>query len=187
MVSILPHPERRGVYQLKTELWLPRPIEEVFEFFSDAYNLEELTPPFLHFHVVTPSPIPMFGGQTIDYKLKLHGLPMTWRSEISLWDPPYRFVDQQLKGPYLLWHHLHTFKSQNGGTLCGDLVDYKPPFGAMANWLMVKRELTTIFQYRHQKMLELFGTPRPDSVSSGQPNPLELSPRVVPQVVGSVT
>src|ERR1700761_1668298 len=102
MPSITPHETLRGTYVLRDELWLPRPIDEVFGFFSDAYRLEMITPPWLHFHVQTPKPILMSPGRLIDYKLRLHGIPLRWRTEISEWQPPYRFVDRQLRGPYRL-------------------------------------------------------------------------------------
>lgn len=157
LLTIEPHPTIRGAYQLRTELWLPRGIEEVFEFFGDAYKLEDITPPWLHFHVMTPKPVPMFPGSTIDYKLRLHGLPVRWRSEISEWQPPVRFVDRQLKGPYRLWHHLHEFEAKDGGTLVKDTVDYAVPGGALVHWLMVKRDLLTIFRYRQERMQHFLG------------------------------
>jgi len=146
------HPTRRGAYQLTAELWLPRPIDEVFEFFGDAGNLEAITPPWLHFQVLTPRPIAMRAGTLIDYRLRLHGLPLFWRTEIAVWEPPYRFVDQQLRGPYRLWHHLHTFEEQNGGTLCKDVVDYAFFGGPIVHSLLVKRDLEQIFTYRGERM-----------------------------------
>jgi ligand-binding SRPBCC domain-containing protein len=157
-VTITRHPTRRGVSKLTTELWLPRGIHEVFDFFADAYNLEEITPPFLHFHVLTPKPVPMFVGQKIDYRLSLHGLPLRWQSEISRWEPPYCFVDQQVRGPYKLWYHLHTFAEQNGGTLVRDEVDFSAPGGWLAEWLLVRRDLTTIFTYRTERLKEFLGS-----------------------------
>ena len=102
MIQFKLHPTIKNAFQLKAEQWLPRPIDEVFQYFSDAYRLEELTPSFLHFHVVTPRPIPIAAGTVIDYRLRLHGIPIRWRSEISEWQPPFRFVDRQLIGPYRL-------------------------------------------------------------------------------------
>ena len=99
---------------LDTELFLPRPREEVFPFFADAFNLEAITPPFLRFKVTTEAPIEMQVGALIDYKLRLHGIPITWRTRIAAWEPPYRFVDEQLKGPYSLWRHEHTFEEVEG-------------------------------------------------------------------------
>ena len=142
---------------LQTELWLPRPRDEVFAFFADARNLEALTPPWLNFEVLTPAPIAMRPGTLIDYRIRVHGLPIRWRTEIAEWDPPHQFVDRQLRGPYTLWHHTHTFEERDGGTLCLDHVRYCPRGGALVNWLFVRRDVERIFQYRQQRMQELFG------------------------------
>jgi ligand-binding SRPBCC domain-containing protein len=151
------HETRRGVYVLETEQWLPRSIAETFAFFGDALKLEEITPPWLHFHVLTPRPIPMFPGAKIDYRLRLHGVPVTWQSEITVWEPPYRFVDQQLRGPYRLWHHEHTFAEKDGGTWVKDRVDYAVPGGPLAHALFVRRDLERIFAYRRKRLEELLG------------------------------
>jgi ligand-binding SRPBCC domain-containing protein len=155
--TIAPHPERRGGYLLTTALWLPHPREVVFEFFADAGNLEWLTPPWLHFEIRTPRPIAMRAGALIDYRLRLHGLPLKWRTEISLWEPPYQFVDQQLRGPYQLWRHLHTFESRDGGTYCTDRVEYAFWGGALVHNLLVRRDLDQIFTYRQLRLWERFG------------------------------
>src|SRR4051794_2403034 len=115
------------VRTLDTELWLPLPIDRVFAFFADAGNLDALTPPWLHFRILTPPPPVLRAGTLIDYRLRLHGLPVFWRTEITEWQPPFRFVDRQLKGPYQLWVHLHTFEERDGGTLLRDHVDYEVP------------------------------------------------------------
>lgn len=159
MLDITRHATIRGAYTLKSEQWLARPLNEVFAFFADACRLEDLTPPFLNFHVVTPTPIEMRTGTKIDYRLRLHGIPIGWRSEISEWNPPYGFVDRQLKGPYRIWHHTHSFEEQNGGTLVRDTVDYAVPGGRLIHWLLVRRDLERIFAYRHQKLDEFFKTP----------------------------
>lgn len=150
-------PDQPGQYVLRTDLWLPRPIEEVFEFFTDAYRLEEITPPWLHFHVVTPQPIDMQAGTLIEYKLRLHGVPVRWRTEISVWEPPNRFVDQQLKGPYQRWHHEHRFSEQDGGTRVEDIVHYRIFLGRLLHPLFIQRDLEQIFTFRRQKMVELLG------------------------------
>jgi ligand-binding SRPBCC domain-containing protein len=152
------HPERSGVYILESEQWLPRAIGEVFEFFADAFQLEAITPPWLHFHVLTPRPISLFPGAKIDYRLRLHGIPVKWQSEISVWEPPFRFVDRQLTGPYRLWHHEHTFVEQDGGTLVKDRVDYSVPGGPVVHTLFVRRDLERIFAYRRSRLEELLGT-----------------------------
>jgi ligand-binding SRPBCC domain-containing protein len=145
-------------FTLHSELWLPRPIAEIFAFFAEAGNLEELTPPFLKFEVVTPAPIVLRPGALIDYRIRVHGLPIRWRTEIVEWDPPRRFVDVQLKGPYTLWHHTHSFEERDGGTLCLDDVRYRPFGGALINALFVRRDVDRIFQFRRERLLELFGS-----------------------------
>jgi len=107
----------------ESSIWLPRPLDEVFAFFSDASNLEVITPPWLSFSVVTPAPIEMRPGTLIDYRLRFRGFPLRWRSEITSWDPPHRFADAQVKGPYRQWIHEHTFVEKDGGTLAGDRVE----------------------------------------------------------------
>ena len=111
-------------FTFQTELWLPRPRTEVFHFFAEARNLENITPPWLKFEVLTPAPIEMRPGTLIDYRIRVHGLPISWRTEITEWQPPHHFVDVQLRGPYTLWHHTHTFEERDGGTLCLDHVRY---------------------------------------------------------------
>lgn len=150
-------------FTLDTELWLPRPIDEVFAFFADATNLERITPPFLRFAVTTPQPIDLRRGATIDYKLKVHGLPLRWRSVIAAWDPPHRFVDEQVKGPYRKWVHEHTFESRDGGTLIRDHIDYAVPGGRIINKLVVRRDLDRIFNFRTEKLRELFGVTTADA------------------------
>ena len=149
-------PEKSGQHILRTELWLPQPIEEVFAFFADAYQLEEITPPWLHFHVLTPRPIEMKAGAFIEYKLRMHGIPVRWKTEISAWEPPHRFVDEQVKGPYHHWHHEHRFTEKDGGTLMEDVVHYKIFLGFILHPLFIKRDLEQIFHYRQEKMKEIF-------------------------------
>ena len=93
----------------------------------------------------------------IDYKLRLHGIPIRWQSEISIWEPPTRFVDRQTRGPYRLWHHEHSFVERDGGTLVIDHVNYRPPGGRLVNRLFVVPDLRKIFGFRMQKLSELFG------------------------------
>jgi ligand-binding SRPBCC domain-containing protein len=107
-------------FSLHNEVWLPQPLEEVFSFFSDARNLERLTPPWLRFEVLTPGAGSVRSGMLIDYRLRLHGFPIRWRSEITAWEPPHRFVDEQRHGPYRRWVHEHTFEASKGGTLAVD-------------------------------------------------------------------
>jgi hypothetical protein len=144
------------MFVFESELWLPRPRAEVFEFFSDAGNLEILTPPWLNFHIITPRPIAMHAGTLIDYRLRIRGVPAKWRTRISAWEPPFRFVDEQLRGPYRRWHHTHTFEERDGGTLCRDRVEYDMFGGWLINWLLVRRDVETIFAYRRRRLEELF-------------------------------
>ena len=147
--------------RLETELFLPRHRDDVFPFFADAHNLEAITPPFLQFKIVTPPPIDMQEGALIDYKLKLHGLPISWKTLISAWEPPYRFVDEQVRGPYSLWRHEHLFEEVDGGTRVIDRVDYAMVGGALIDMLFVRRDLDRIFAYRQQRILELLGEKAP--------------------------
>jgi ligand-binding SRPBCC domain-containing protein len=140
-----------------SELLVPRPLAEVFPFFADARNLEELTPPWLSFNVLTPDPIPMAVGTTIDYRLSWRGIPLRWRSEIAAWDPPHRFIDRQLRGPYRLWHHEHRFEEVDGGTMVVDDVEYAVWGGALAVNLGVRRDVERIFAYRSERLAEIFG------------------------------
>ena len=146
---------RTFVYE--SSVWLPRPLDEVFAFFSDASNLEVITPPWLKFSVVTPAPIEMRPGTRIDYRLRFRGFPLRWRSEITVWDPPHRFADVQVKGPYRQWSHEHSFEERDGGTLAGDRVAYAVWGGALANSLVVSRDVERIFDYREQKLTSMFG------------------------------
>lgn len=144
-------------FTFEVKQWLPRPRAEVFSFFSNAHNLETITPPWLKFEVLTPAPIAMRPGTLIDYRIRIHGVPVRWRTEITVWQPPYQFVDEQLRGPYRLWHHTHNFEERDGGTLCTDQVRYYPHGGALMNWLFVRRDVEKIFDYRRQKLLETLG------------------------------
>ena len=143
-------------FTLESSQWLPRAPEDIFPFYSDAFRLEELTPPLLHFHVVTPPPIEMRAGVEIDYRLRLRGLPMRWRSRITAWEPPHRFVDEQIRGPYRRWVHEHTFIPQNGGTLVKDVVEYDMLGGRLANRLLVRNDLRRIFAYRQERLAQIF-------------------------------
>jgi ligand-binding SRPBCC domain-containing protein len=139
------------------ELLLPLSIDEIFPFFAEARNLETLTPPWLKFEVLTPAPITLRTGALIDYRIRVHGLPIRWRTEIVEWNPPHRFVDVQLSGPYRLWHHTHTFEERGNSTLCRDDVRYWPRGGAIIDRLFVRRDVERIFAFRQQKLRELFG------------------------------
>lgn len=135
---------------------VPRPIDEVFGFFSDAGNLERITPGFLHFAITTPRPIDIHEGTLIDYRLRLHGVPLRWHTLISAWDPPHRFIDQQLSGPYARWVHEHRFADLGGVTLCSDSVSYRLHGGRAAhelqNAVVAERDLRRIFAYRQEQL-----------------------------------
>jgi hypothetical protein len=143
-------------HELRRELWLPAPCEEVFAFFSDPGNLAALTPPRMHFRMTTPAPITMRAGLLLDYRLRVFGVPIGWQSEITVWEPPFRFVDEQRKGPYRLWHHEHEFAAKDGGTLALDFVRYAVPFDFIAHPLFVRPDLNRIFDFRRQKLQERF-------------------------------
>jgi ligand-binding SRPBCC domain-containing protein len=145
------------IWELRTAIRLPRPRSEVFAFFADAGNLQELTPPWLRFRILTPQPIALRQGARIDYGIRLRGLPIGWKTEITAWEPPRRFVDEQLHGPYRLWIHEHSFEEIEGGTLAEDHVRYAALGGALVNRLLVARDLRTIFDYRHLRLRDLFG------------------------------
>jgi len=149
-------------FLFQTELWLPRRRDEVFPFFADARNLDTLTPPWVHFKILTSTPIAMRPGALIDYRLRVHGIPIRWRTEIVEWNPPLRFVDVQLRGPYTLWHHTHTFEAHEGGTLCRDEVRYRPRGGSLTNRLFVRRDVENIFAFRNRKLTEIFRDERAD-------------------------
>jgi ligand-binding SRPBCC domain-containing protein len=146
------------VHQFSSEIWLARPIEEVFAFFSDAANLDAITPRWLSFRTVTPQPIEMHTGTVIDYRLRVLGFPMQWRSEITAWEPPRRFVDEQLRGPYRLWIHEHKFEPLDGGTLVCDDVRYAVPFDWLLHKLVVRRDVERIFAYRTDCLRRRFGS-----------------------------
>ena len=137
-------------------------VERTFELFCDAFNLERITPPWLSFRVVTPRPIEMREGTLLEYRLRLHGVPVRWKTRISVWDPPHRFVDEQISGPYALWHHTHEFESDGDATVVRDRVRYRigfGPLGAAALRLFVRRDVERIFDYRREAMLALIPAP----------------------------
>ncbi len=137
---------------------LALPPETVFPFFADASNLERITPPWLGFSVVMPEPIEMRAGTLIDYRLKLYGIGLTWHTEIALWDPPRRFVDVQLSGPYRVWHHTHLFTPDGDGTIMRDVVRYGLPLGPLGELirvLVVRRDLERIFDFRQKEVARI--------------------------------
>jgi ligand-binding SRPBCC domain-containing protein len=157
-------------YRLQTQLWLPQPREEIFNFFSDPSNLDRLTPPWLHFEVLTPKSVEMNAGTLLDYRLRLHGIRLRWQSEISVWEPPNRFIDRQTKGPYRQWVHEHNFSAHQGGTLVGDSVTYSVPGGRIIQKLLVAPDLDRVYGYRHKILKELFN---PQQAKTAQSSPVQ--------------
>ena len=120
-------------FRLEASQFLPVPQDKLFDFFANAANLQRLTPPWLHFSILSPTPITMQSGTLIDYRLRLRGLPLRWRSRISAWEPPRRFIDDQLRGPYRHWRHEHVLETTAGGTICHDFIDFNVLGGRLVN------------------------------------------------------
>lgn len=148
-----------NTHSLDMETRFSQSIEQIYDFFSRADNLEKVTPPSLRFQILTPLPIQMGKGTIIDYRLKLYGIPLKWKTEIILWEPPYRFVDKQIKGPYKLWVHEHRFVEDGSGTIMRDHVDYAVPGGLLEPLiyrLYVKKDVQKIFDYRTDAFARIF-------------------------------
>ncbi len=137
------------------EQWLPVPRAEVFRFFSEAANLQEITPPWLHFRIVS-LPDSLREGTLIDYRLRVHGVPLRWQSAITTWDPPRRFVDEQRRGPYRRWVHTHDFLEARGGTTVTDAVEFDVPFAPLTR-PFVARDIRRIFEYRREALKRRLG------------------------------
>jgi ligand-binding SRPBCC domain-containing protein len=151
------------VHVLEREQFVPVGPEEAFEFFADALNLEVITPPWLGFRVVTPEPIEMRAGTLIEYRLRLHGVPIRWLTRIEEWRPGERFADVQLRGPYRHWHHTHSFEERDGGTVMRDVVRYSlplGPLGRLAHTAIVRRDLERIFDFRRDVVAARLGSAR---------------------------
>ena len=147
------------IHTLRREQVLDAPADAGFAVFADPFKLEAITPPLLRFAVVTPPPIAMGVGTFIQYRLRVHGVPVRWDTLIQAWEPPLRFVDVQVRGPYRLWHHTHELSPLDGDrTLMRDTVRYALAFGALgalAHRLIVRRDLEAIFAYRAQRVPQL--------------------------------
>lgn len=148
------------MYHFRCEQIIEKPIEEVFEFFGEAENLERITPPWLKFKIVTPRPIEMKPGTIIDYRLKIHGIPVRWQSEITAWEPPRRFIDEQRRGPYRKWIHEHLFEPiGEQETRMTDDVRYSVLGGWPVHRFFVKRDVEKIFEYRRTALEGLLPAP----------------------------
>lgn len=151
-------PYKAGEEVFYSEQFVPEPPEKIFPFFREANNLERLNPPIVHCQIEKMSSTEMKQGTTIDYRLKIHGVPAKWRTEIDEWQPPYKFVDNQILGPYRFWRHTHEFRPFCGGTLLVDRVRYKLPLG-YAGWILggkwIRHDIETIFSFRRKYIASL--------------------------------
>ncbi len=147
------------MHVLVSETKLYASLDDVFAFFSNAENLNEVTPPEVFFKIITPLPIAMQAGTFIDYRIKLSGIPFSWRTHIKAWNPPHSFIDEQVKGPYVRWHHTHSFEQKEGYVLMTDRVEYLSPgwfLESLVHNLFVKKRVEAIFAYREQVFKKLF-------------------------------
>ncbi len=142
------------VQTVHSETIVAVPLEKAFAFFSEAQNLERMTPPWLNFRIHTPLPIEMREGTIIDYLIHLYGVPIPWRTRIDVWEPGVRFIDRQVAGPYRWWHHEHRFEAVAGGTRVIDHVEYVPRAPWLSSWI-VKRDVGRIFAYRQAVLGDL--------------------------------
>jgi ligand-binding SRPBCC domain-containing protein len=150
------------MHSLITEQTVSATLDEVFGFFEKPENLAGITPGWLGFQILTPSPVPMREGAVIDYLVSLGPVPTRWRSMITTFEAPHRFIDEQLNGPYSFWHHTHIFEAVPGGTLIRDEIRYLMPFGPLGRLvhrLMVRRQLEGIFAHRVRVIADKFGEP----------------------------
>jgi ligand-binding SRPBCC domain-containing protein len=145
------------IREWKTELWLPVPPDKLFEFFGDAANLDAITPDWLHFQILTPMPMRITAGSLIDYRLRLRGFPVRWRTHINVWEPPHRFIDEQIRGPYRMWVHEHTFVPERNGTMVQDYVRYAVPFDWLVHAWLVRPDIEKIFAFRAETLRKKFG------------------------------
>jgi len=145
----------QNVTRLTYETLVRAPLDVTFAFFSDASNLERLTPGWVQFSIVTPLPIVMRAGLEIDYRIRLHGVPLTWTSRIDVWEPNHRFVDRQIAGPYLWWHHEHRFEAAGAATRVIDEVEFLPRFARLTG-PVVRRDVERIFRYRQDALRQIF-------------------------------
>ncbi|MDX1683276.1 MAG: SRPBCC family protein, partial [Phycisphaeraceae bacterium] len=164
-------------WRLETTQVFHAPLEKVFDFFADAGNLQAITPDHLRFEILTPLPIDMHDGTRIDYRIRLLGVPMKWKTVIPTWEPPHRFVDQQISGPYHRWIHEHRFETEGDRVIMHDRVDYRPRGGPLIHRLFVADQLKSIFNFRRRVLAERFATStdQPSDAVPAQPTAV-LSP-----------
>ena len=149
----------RRVHHLRREQFIAAPIGDVFEFFADVRNLEAITPKWLRFRILTPTPVHLEEGALIEYRLSWWFVHLRWKTVIAQWEPPHLFADNQLSGPYRLWEHTHSFREEDGGTRMFDTIRYElplGPLGEMAHWLRVRQDLERIFDYRAEVIQQYF-------------------------------
>lgn len=148
------------IHTLRCEMVVSKSLPETFSIFEDPLNLAKITPSWLSFQVTTPGPIELRKGTEINYRIKWLGVPMSWTTVFTEYEPPFLFVDEQVKGPYSLWRHRHTFKPISEGTLVGDDVEYSLPFGPLGelvHGVIVRRQVLGIFRFRQEQLRKLFG------------------------------
>lgn len=168
---------RAPTHELRRKQWVPRPISEVFRFFEDPSNLPKITPSSLGFQILSMEPNQIQTGTLITYRLKWYGIPYRWITRIEAWTEGVSFVDTQLVGPYILWHHTHTFQSVSNGVLLRDVVKYRLPFGpigSLMRLILVRKQLEDIFDYRLQRIAELLS----DGIVMVAPPPPDVSPEI---------
>ncbi len=147
---------------VESRMWLPKPRAEVFAFFADPANLPSLLPPSLRVRLLGAPP-PMAAGAVFDLGLVWLGLPLRWRVFIREYDPPVRFLDVQVRGPYARWEHRHLFLSEGDGTRVEDRVVYRlplGPLGRLAHGLVVGRQLGAMWEYRRRRIADVLGPVR---------------------------
>ena len=155
--------------RLETETVVAADPDDTFAFFADAWNLERLTPPWLEFRILTPRPLLMGEGAILDYRIRLRGVPIPWRTRIDVWEPGRRFVDRQVRGPYRWWHHEHRFEATPHGTRVIDRVEFLPRLRCVTAGL-VARDVARIFAYRRQALTEIFSAVGPTRRVTGAPS-----------------